>query len=107
MSMNNSFFILVLLISQIYAQTIIVNCNTNQECSALLGDGACCLYEEVLALNRTQYNCRNKDFVNYYLNPKNYDILQQVWTNPEDSTDRTTVYCKPLNTSYLDFTYPC
>ena len=83
-----------------------MNCQTNQECAASLGDGACCLYEEVVAMNRTQYNCRNKDFVDYYLNPKNYDQVGLVWTNPEDQSDRMTVYCKPLDVNSLPYTYP-
>lgn len=93
-------------ISVVSAQTQIVNCNTNLECQQSLGDGACCLYEDITSLNRTQYNCRNKDFVNYYLNPKNYNQISQVWTNPEDLSDSMKVYCRPLNTSTLPFKYP-
>ena len=59
-----------------------------------------------MGLNRTTYNCRNKDFVNYYLNPKNYDQISQVWTNPEDVSERMKVYCRPLNVSQLNFTFP-
>ena len=82
------------------------NCYTNSECVTQLGDGACCLYENITATNTTQYNCRSRDFVTYYLNPKNYDPITLKWTNPEDISDTMTVFCKPLNTSLLNYTYP-
>ena len=112
--MNKFNLLVTFLVSSIIGQTIqpmnnsnvVVNCMSNSACQTQLGAGSCCLYEEVVALNRTTYTCRNKDFVNYYLNPKNYDQISQVWTNPEDVSDRMKVYCRPLNTSSLNFTYP-
>jgi hypothetical protein len=92
--------------SAIGAQDVISNCETNGECESQLGEGACCLYEKSLTTNSQTYNCRNQDFVNYYYNPRNYDTVTNIWTNPENVNERMQVFCRPIDDALLPFKYP-
>ena len=105
-AMTSQLLIAVALISSVSAQDIITNCQTNSECEAQIGQGACCLYEKSLTTNFQSYNCRNQDFVNYYYNPRNYDTVTNIWTNPENAAERMVVFCRPMDVAQLPFKYP-
>lgn len=44
--------------------------------------------------------------MNYYYNPRNYDTVTNIWTNPENAAERMVVYCRPMDQAQLPFKYP-
>ena len=64
------------------------SCQSNSECIKSAGAGACCL------VYNDDARCRDKMFVNYYLQSHSYDPLSKTWTSPDDPANSATVYCK-------------
>ena len=83
---------------------MIENCTSNQQCQNSLGLGACCLYEETSTSK--QFNCRGKEWVDFYYAEDDYDQKTKTWTNPFDKSDTLIVYCKPSPIQSTEFAYP-
>lgn len=68
-----------------------MTCQQNIECEQQIGKGACCLYIKTPSF--FQQSCKDAAFANYYTKSPYYNPNTMIWTNPQDPTVQTEVYC--------------
>ena len=68
-----------------------VSCQQNIECEQQIGKGACCLY--ISTPSFFQQSCKDAAFTNYYTKSPYYNPDTMIWTNPQDTSVQTEVYC--------------